>query len=77
MVILFPGNPFDNLSWGKGSSLVFKAALYQLKPVFVVCSCPPEDSPYYMVLSSTLYGVSGYWVVPHPVSDGGLCDDEF
>ncbi|MBA7536353.1 hypothetical protein ES705_28616 [subsurface metagenome] len=77
MVILFPENPYDNLSWGKGSSLVFKAALYQLKPIFVVCSIPPEDSPDYRVLSSAIYGVSGYWVVPHPVSDGGLCDDEF
>ena len=77
MVMLFPENPFDNLSWGKGSSLVFKAALYQLKPVFVVSSIPPEDSPDYRVLSSTIYGVSGYWVVPHPVSDGGPCDYEF
>ena len=77
MVILFPETPFDNLSWGKGSRLVFKAALYQLKPLFVVSSIRPEDSPDYRVLSSTIYGVSGYWVVPHPVSDGGFCDDEF
>ena len=77
MVILFPENPFDNFSWGKGSRLVFRSALYQLKPIFVVCSCPPEDSPHYRVLSSTIYGVSGYWVVPHPVSNGGHCDDDF
>jgi len=56
---------------------VFKAALYNLKPLFVVCSSPPPASIHYRVLRSNLFGVvDGWWVVPHPVKEGGLCDDE-
>ncbi len=66
MAVLFPENPL-NQSWGKGSSLVFRASRYNLKPVFVVCSNPPESSIHYRVLSSSLFGVvEGYWVVPQP-----------
>ena len=76
MVVLFPENPKDG-SWGAGSRLVFKAALYNLKPLFVVCSSPPPTSIHYRVLRSNLFGVvDGWWVVPHPVKEGGLCDDE-
>jgi len=76
MVVLFPENPKDS-SWGAGSRLVFKAALYNLKPLFVVCSSPPPTSIHYRVLRSNLFGVvDGWWVVPHPVKEGGLCDDE-
>ena len=76
MVVLFPDNPKDG-SWGKGSRLVFKAALYNLKPMFIVSSTPPPRSIHYRVLKSSLFGiVEGYWVVPHPIKEGGTCDDE-
>jgi len=76
MVVLFPENPRDHC-WGKGSSLVFRASMYHLKPVFVVSSTPPKESIHYRVLPSSLFGVvDGYWVVPHPVKEGGTCDDE-
>ena len=76
MVVLFPDNPFT-CQWGRGSFLVFRAALDQLKPVFVICSSSPKNSDHYRVISSCLYGAQGFWVVPHPISDGGLCDEEF
>ena len=77
MTVLFPENPRDN-SWGNGSKLVFRASMYHLKPVFVVCSTPPKNSIHYRVVSSNLFGVvEGYWVVPHPISDGGTCDEEY
>jgi len=76
LVVLFPENPVDR-SWGKGSRLVFRASMYTLKPVFVVSSTPPPKSIHYRVLPSSLFGVvNGYWVVPHPIEDGGPCDDE-
>ena len=76
MVVLFPEDPATG-QWGKGSRLVFRAALDQLKPVFVVCSSSPKGSDHYRVIGSCLYGVEGFWVVPHPVSDGGPCDEEY
>jgi len=77
MAVLFPENPRDK-SWGKGSSLVFRASMYHLKPVFVVCSTSPKKSIHYRVVSSNLFEVvEGYWVVPHPISDGGTCDEEY
>jgi len=76
MVVLFPENPKDG-SWGKGSRLVFKAALYNLKPMFIVSSTPPPRSIHYRVFRSSLFGVvDGHWVVPHPIKEGGTCDDE-
>jgi len=56
--------------------LVYRACLDQLKPLFVVCSTPPRSSEHYRVAGSSLYGASGFWVVPHPIEDGGPCDDE-
>lgn len=77
LAVLFPENPHDK-SWGKGSRLVFKACLYHLKPLFVVCSALPPSSIHYRVLPSSLFGVvEGSWVVPHPISDGGTCDEEY
>ena len=76
MAVLFPENPLDH-SWGKGSKLVLRASMYHLKPVFVVSSNPPKSSIHYRVLSSSLFGVvEGWWVVPHPIKEGGTCDDE-
>ena len=63
--------------WGRGSRLVFRAALDQLKPVFVIYSSSPKGSDHYRVVHSCLYGVKGFWVVPHPISDGGPCDEEY
>ncbi len=76
MVVLLPDDPFTG-QWGRGSSLVFRAALDQLKPVFVICSSCPKKSDHYRVIGSCLYGAEGFWVVPHTISDGGLCDEEF
>ena len=76
LVVLFPESPKDGF-WGKGSRLVFRASMYNLKPVFVISARPTANSVHYRVLSSTLFGaVKGYWVVPHPVIEGGTCDDE-
>ena len=61
----------------RGSRLVFRAALDQLKPVFVICSSCPKGSDHYRVIVSYLYGAQGFWVVPHTISDGGPCDEEF
>ncbi len=76
LVVLFPEIPLST-QWGAGSRLVYRSALEQLKPVFAVCSTPPASSPDYRVLPSELFGVHGYWVVPHPLEEGGFCDDEF
>lgn len=69
--ILFPEDPTTG-QWGKGSTLVYCASLEQLKPVFVVCTQKPKDSEQYRVARSCLYGVEGFWVVPHPLSEGGF-----
>ena len=75
--VLFPENPHNGHCWGRGSRLVFHTTLDQLKPVFVVSQSPPPESIHYQVLSSDLFGVlQGYWVVPHPFWEGGLCDDD-
>ena len=76
MAVLFPEDPVTG-RWSRGSTLVYRAALDQLKPVFVVCSSSPKGSDRYRVIGSCLYGVEGFWVVPHPISDGGPFDDEY
>ena len=76
LVVLFPESPFDGV-WGPGSHLVFRASMYHLKPVFVVSSKAPKESVHYRLAESDLFGVvRGYWVVPHPIEEGGPCDDE-
>jgi hypothetical protein len=76
MVLLFPEN--HNNTWGKGSRLVFKSALFHLKPVFVVAENAPKESMHYRVLKSNLFGVvDGFWVVPHTYEQGGTCDEEY
>ena len=76
LVVLFPEDPCTG-GWGKGSKLVYRSALDQLKPVFGVCSSAPKGSDHYRVIGSSLYGVAGFWVVPHPVTEGGPCDEVF
>jgi hypothetical protein len=73
--VLFPEDPCTG-QWGPGSRLVFRACLDQLKPLFVASSVAPRQTEHVRVAGSTLYGVAGYWVVPHPIEDGGPCDDE-
>ena len=75
MAVLFPEDPCTG-QWGPGSRLVYRSCLDQLKPLFVVCSTAPRQTEHVRVAGSTLYGVRGYWVVPHPIADGGPCDDE-
>ncbi len=75
LIVLFPEDPTTG-EWGRGSKLVYHSALDQLKPVFVICSSAPKSSDHYRVIGSCLYGVQGYWVVPHPITEGGPCDAE-
>ena len=74
MAVLFPLDP-ESGSWGRGSRLVYRAALEQLKPVFVVAEDAPMQGLHFRVYASTLCGVSGFWAVPHPLEDGGPCDE--
>ncbi|RKX72813.1 MAG: hypothetical protein DRP87_20010 [Spirochaetes bacterium] len=74
MAVLFPEHPVPG-RWGKGSTLVFRSALNQLKPVFVVCTEKPKASLHYQVYASELFGVRGWWVIPHPIDESGLCDE--
>lgn len=63
LVFLFPDDPTTG-QWGRGSQLVFRAALDQHKPVFVVSAREPQVSVHCRVLRSCLYGAKGFWVVP-------------
>jgi hypothetical protein len=77
LIVLFPDNP-ENGRWGKGSTLVFNAAVMQLKPLFVVTKHQPEQKGIYRVLPACFQGlIEGYWVIPHPIQKGGTCDDEY
>ena len=77
LVLLVPVDPTID-RWGPGSRLVFRSAMYHLKPVFVAALDPPPESVHYRLLPADLFGVlRGYWAVPHPFGDGGPCDDEY
>jgi hypothetical protein len=77
LVVLIPEDPTTGC-WGPGSRLVFRAAMYHLKPVFVAAQNPPPESVHYRLLPAELFGLlRGYWAVPHPFGDGGPCDDEY
>ena len=76
LLILFPDDPATG-RWGKGSRLAFQAALFQLKPVFVVTARRPADSPHHRIIADSFFGVmDGYWAVPHP-TELGTCDEEW
>ena len=76
LLILFPDDPATG-RWGKGSRLAFDAALFQLKPVFVVTKKRPADSPHHRIIADSFYGITdGYWAVPHP-TELGTCDEEW
>ena len=55
---------------------MYRACLDQLKPLFLVSSKAPREIERMRVAGSTLYGVSDFWVMPHPIQDCGPCDDE-
>ncbi len=76
LAVLFPTDPTTG-RWGPGSRLVYRATLEQLKPVFVVGPQAPKVPAHCRLAGSTLYGLEGWWVVPHPIHAGGPCDDEF
>ena len=76
LLILFPDDPQTG-HWGRGSRLAFQAALFQLKPVFVVTAKRPADSPHHRIIADSFYGIAnGYWAVPHP-TELGTCDEEW
>jgi hypothetical protein len=76
LVVLFPDNPVTQ-NWGKGSSIVFNAAILQRKPLFVVSKTQPQAKDIYRVLPACFQGlVYGYWVIPQPLEKGGACNDK-
>ena len=77
ILVLFPLDPSTG-RWGEGSTLAFNTALYNLKPVFVVTSTQPDPVPSFLIVAATLCGVlSGYWIVPLPDGQEGVCGDEW
>ena len=77
LLALFPVDPLTG-RWGKGSTLAFTTALYNLKPIFVATDVPPDPIPSYLVAAGSLCGlVPGYWVLPYPEEEGGAWDDEW
>ena len=77
LLVLFPESPPDG-RWGAGSRLAFRTALANLIPVFVAAATAPPQREHYRMLADTLFGViSGFWVVPHPVTEGGPCDEQW
>ena len=75
--VLFPIDPHTG-KWGKGSTLAFATALYNLKPVFEATHVRPDPVPSFLVVASSLCDVvSGYWVLPCPEQQGGICGDEW
>jgi hypothetical protein len=76
ILVLFPADPVFG-HWGKGSTLAFRTAVYNLKPIFVSAPSAPKPSPLYNIYPASLFGiVPGFWVVPHQIYKGGPCDEE-
>jgi len=77
VLVLFPINPQTG-RWGKGSTLAFNTALYNLKPVFVATDERPDPIPSFLVVAASLCDVvPGYWILPYPEQQGGVCGDEW
>ena len=75
LLVLFPENPETGL-WGRGSTLACRTARYNLVPAFVVTVHRPKPGVGFLVAPATLFGiVEGYWIFPHPVREGGPCED--
>ena len=63
--------------WGKGSTLAFRTAVYNLKSVVVSAPTVPRSSPLHRIYPADLLGiVPGFWVIPHQIYEGGPCDEE-
>ena len=76
LLVIFPYDP-ETGRWGGGSSLAFRTAAYNLKPVFVSSLAPPPRSSLYRMFPASLFGiVPGFWTVPHQIYPGGPCDEE-
>ncbi|HYW96503.1 MAG TPA: hypothetical protein VE870_12995 [Bacteroidales bacterium] len=76
MLIVFPVDPKTG-NWGRGSSLALTTACHNFRPVFIAAKTPPPKNPLYIVLPGELFGlITGYWAIPHPVSEGGYCHDD-
>ena len=76
LLVIFPYDP-ETGRWGGGSSLAFRTAAYNLKPVFVSSLAPPPRSSLYRMFPASLFGiVPGFWTVPHQIYAGGPCDEE-
>ncbi len=76
MAVVAPVDPATG-RWKRDSSLAFRACLEQLKPVFVIADKSPREGDLYRVFPAVLCGVAGFWTVPHPVTDGGPCDEQW
>jgi len=76
LAILFPDCRQDG-KWGSLSRLVFRSALANLKPLFVVGErCPAVPAAYHVLPAELFAAVQGYWVVADPYyGDGDTCDD--
>ena len=75
ILVLFPDSPATG-GWGCGSMLAYRTARYNLVPVFVVTAHRPKPQIGSLVAPASLFGiVDGYWVFPHPASEGGSCED--
>jgi len=76
LAILFPDCRPDG-AWGSLSRLVFRTALANLKPLFVVGErCPAVPAAYHVLSAELFAAVRGYWVVADPYyGDGETCDD--
>ena len=76
LLVLLPDDPLTGI-WGKGSTLAFTTALFNLKPIFVATDQPPDPIPSYLMAAGKLCDlVPGFWVLPYPV-EGGVCNDEW
>jgi len=76
LAVLFPDCRQDG-QWGAVSRLVFRTALANLKPLFVVADrCPAVPAAYHILPAELFATVRGYWVVADPYyGDGDTCDD--
>ena len=76
LLVLFPADPVFG-HWGRGSTLAFRTAVYNLKPVFVSAPSAPKPSSLHNIYPASLFGiVPGFWIVPHQIYKGGPCDEE-
>jgi len=76
LLVLLPDDPITGTR-GKGSTLAFTTALFNLKPVFVVTNQPPDPVPSYLIAAGSLCDLApGYWVLPYS-EEGGVCNDEW